>query len=62
MNRTGSWVMPSFNICTEIKKLHCLGFQDNEQKMSKLVQELRDKVDKIVQGGGQKAIDRHTSR
>jgi len=38
------------------------GFQDNEQKMSKLVQELRDKVDKIVQGGGQKAIDRHTSR
>jgi len=38
------------------------GFQDNQERMSKLVAELRTKVEKIAQGGGQKAIDRHTSR
>jgi len=38
------------------------GFQDNDQKMAKLVAELKEKVEKIVQGGGPKAIERHTSR
>eukprot|EP00088_Acartia_fossae_P046158 TRINITY_DN4979_c0_g1_i2.p1 TRINITY_DN4979_c0_g1~~TRINITY_DN4979_c0_g1_i2.p1 ORF type:complete len:567 (+),score=132.86 TRINITY_DN4979_c0_g1_i2:34-1734(+) len=38
------------------------GFKDNEDRMTKLVAELRTKVEKIAQGGGQKAIDRHTSR
>jgi len=38
------------------------GFQENDRKMSKLVEELKEKVDKIVQGGGPKAVERHTSR
>jgi len=38
------------------------GFQDNEQRMTKLVTELKAKVEKIAQGGGQKAVERHTSR
>jgi len=38
------------------------GFVDNESRMTKLVAELQSKVEKIVQGGGPKAIERHTSR
>lgn len=38
------------------------GFLDNETKMLRLVEELKTKVDRIVQGGGAKAIERHTSR
>lgn len=38
------------------------GFQDNHSRMSNLVTELKDKISVVVQGGGEKAIERHTSR
>lgn len=38
------------------------GFQDNQSRMSNLVTELKDKISVVVQGGGEKAIERHTSR
>jgi len=38
------------------------GFVDNDKKMSLLVEELKTKVEKIIQGGGAKAIERHTNR
>jgi len=38
------------------------GFIDNDKKMSLLVEELKTKVEKIIQGGGAKAIERHTNR
>jgi len=38
------------------------GFQDNHERMSRLVADLNEKVSTIVQGGGAKAIERHTSR
>jgi len=38
------------------------GFIDNDRKMSLLVEELKTKVEKIIQGGGVKAIERHTNR
>lgn len=37
-------------------------FQENAARMSVLVQELRDKVAKIAQGGGEKAVKRHVSK
>ena len=36
--------------------------QDNENRMQKLVDKLKARVDVIVKGGGEKAIARHTSR
>jgi len=38
------------------------GFVDNKMKMENLVTELKSKVDQIVEGGGPKAVERHTSR
>merc|ERR1719429_983985 len=37
-------------------------FKDNENRMQKLVDKLKARVDVIVKGGGEKAIARHTSR
>jgi len=37
-------------------------FQENHDGMSRLVGELKSKVGTIVQGGGAKAVERHTSR
>ncbi len=37
-------------------------FQDNASRMQKLVDELNSHISHIVKGGGQKAIERHTSR
>eukprot|EP00096_Caligus_rogercresseyi_P002156 TRINITY_DN1408_c0_g1_i2.p1 TRINITY_DN1408_c0_g1~~TRINITY_DN1408_c0_g1_i2.p1 ORF type:complete len:577 (-),score=135.17 TRINITY_DN1408_c0_g1_i2:116-1807(-) len=37
-------------------------FMENEDRMKSLVSELRSKIDHIVQGGGEKAIERHVSR
>lgn len=37
-------------------------FQDNAARMSALVSELRDRVSRIAQGGGEKAITRHVSK
>ncbi|XP_018008503.1 methylcrotonoyl-CoA carboxylase beta chain, mitochondrial [Hyalella azteca] len=37
-------------------------YQDNAARMSKLVSELRDKVAKIADGGGEKAVARHVSK
>ena len=36
--------------------------QENSERMSQIVTQLRDIVGNIQQGGGQKAIDRHLSR
>lgn len=36
--------------------------QDNELRMSKLVDKLKSRTDVIAQGGGDKAVTRHTSR
>ncbi len=38
------------------------GYKDNASRMQTLVDKLRGRVDRIVQGGGEKAIARHTSR
>jgi len=38
------------------------GFQDNHSRMANLVTELKDNISVVVQGGGEKAIERHTSR
>jgi len=38
------------------------GFQDNHSKMANLVNELKGKISVVVQGGGEKAVERHTSR
>ena len=37
-------------------------FQENARSMQKLVDELKENVSLIVKGGGEKAIERHTSR
>ena len=37
-------------------------FQDNDSRMRKLVNELKTNIGHIVKGGGEKAIERHTSR
>ena len=37
-------------------------FKENHQRMQSLVTELRDKTAVIIRGGGEKAIERHTSR
>lgn len=37
-------------------------YKDNYKQMVKLVQELRSQTEKIVQGGGQKAVEKHLSR
>ena len=37
-------------------------FTDNQAKMADLVTELRSKISTITAGGGQKAVERHTSR
>ena len=37
-------------------------FKENQERMQTLVNELRDRTSVIVRGGGEKAIERHTSR
>merc|ERR1719348_2806251 len=37
-------------------------FQENHSKMAALVGELKQKIGRIVEGGGAKAVERHTSR
>ena len=37
-------------------------FADNQAKMADLVTELRSKISTITAGGGEKAVERHTSR
>ena len=37
-------------------------FKENEERMQTLVNELKDKTSVIIRGGGEKAIERHTSR
>ena len=37
-------------------------FTDNQARMSALVEELRSKISTITAGGGEKAVERHTSR
>ena len=37
-------------------------FVDNQARMAGLVTELRSKISSITAGGGQKAVERHTSR
>ena len=37
-------------------------FKDNDARMRALVHELRAKVERAVKGGGEKAVQRHTSR
>ena len=37
-------------------------FQDNQSRMQALVDELKSKVERVVEGGGPKAIERHTAR
>ena len=37
-------------------------FQENESRMRDLVSELKGKIGHIVEGGGEKAVLRHTSR
>ena len=36
--------------------------QDNANRMQALVDKLRTRIDKVVEGGGEKAIQRHTAR
>ena len=36
--------------------------QDNQSRMQKLVDKLQNRINVIVQGGGEKAVARHTSR
>ncbi|XP_076058759.1 methylcrotonyl-CoA carboxylase subunit 2 [Oratosquilla oratoria] len=38
------------------------GFQENDSAMRSLVDELRGRIESITQGGGEKAIQRHTSK
>ena len=38
------------------------GFVDNKTQMDELVSELKQKIGNITQGGGEKAVERHTSR
>jgi len=38
------------------------GFLENQKRMAALVDELKSKIGTIAQGGGPKAVDRHTSR
>ena len=38
------------------------GYVDNHERMSALVTELKGKVGAITQGGGEKSVERHTSR
>lgn len=38
------------------------GYQDNANRMQALVDKLRTRIDKVVEGGGEKAIQRHTAR
>ena len=38
------------------------GFVENHERMSALVTELQDKIGTITRGGGEKAVERHTSR
>ena len=38
------------------------GFIENHDRMSALVSELKQKIDTITRGGGEKAVERHTSR
>lgn len=40
----------------------CFHFQENFERMSTVVAELKRIISTIQQGGGQKAIDRHLSR
>ena len=37
-------------------------FADNQARMASLVSELRTKISSITAGGGEKAVERHTSR
>ena len=37
-------------------------FKENQERMQTLVNELRDRTAVIVRGGGEKAVERHTSR
>jgi len=38
------------------------GFKDNHARMQKLVDKLQNRINVILQGGGEKAVARHTSR
>ena len=38
------------------------GFLENQKRMAALVEELKTKIGTITQGGGPKAVERHTSR
>lgn len=38
------------------------GYKDNANRMQALVDKLRARIDKVVEGGGEKAIQRHTAR
>merc|ERR1712029_978591 len=38
------------------------GFKDNHTRMQKLVDKLQNRINVILQGGGEKAVARHTSR
>ena len=38
------------------------GYVENHERMSALVTELKGKVGAITQGGGEKSVERHTSR
>lgn len=37
-------------------------FQENYESMKNLVDNLKDNVNKVLQGGGQKYVERHVSR
>ena len=51
------------SICLSIKYSRSdSGFLENQKRMAALVEELRTKIGTITQGGGSKAVERHTSR